>query len=137
MGPRHRSGPRRAARGSGEASGRRGARHLPRVTADVQALSQRAGAPPVRPRGLRGLRQRRGPRTPRSVRRQAPARLPRHQRRALGDWRMPRNFPYESLPTGWFQVAWSDELEIGEAKPLAYFGTELVLYRGESGAPVV
>ena len=46
---------------------------------------------------------------------------------------MARNFPYESLPTGWFQVAWSDELGTGEVKPLAYFGEELAIYRGESG----
>lgn len=50
---------------------------------------------------------------------------------------MARNFPYESLPTGWFQVAWSDEVAIGETRPLTYFGRELVLYRGESGRAVV
>ncbi|HEV7862110.1 MAG TPA: Rieske 2Fe-2S domain-containing protein [Acidimicrobiia bacterium] len=50
---------------------------------------------------------------------------------------MARNFPYESLPSGWFQVAWSDELGPGAVLPLSYFGTDLALYRGESGAPVV
>ncbi|HET9772771.1 MAG TPA: aromatic ring-hydroxylating dioxygenase subunit alpha [Acidimicrobiia bacterium] len=50
---------------------------------------------------------------------------------------MARNFPYESLPTGWFQVAWGDDLAVGETTPLTYFGRELVLYRGESGRPVV
>lgn len=50
---------------------------------------------------------------------------------------MARSFPYECLPTGWFQVAWSDELGPGDVKPLRYFGQELVLYRGESGRPVV
>ncbi len=36
-------------------------------------------------------------------------------------------------PTGWFQVAWSDELSADEVRPLHYFGRDLVLYRGESG----
>lgn len=43
-----------------------------------------------------------------------------------------------SYPTGWFQVAWSAELEPGEVKPLRYFGQDLVLYRGaDSGVAVV
>jgi nitrite reductase/ring-hydroxylating ferredoxin subunit len=50
---------------------------------------------------------------------------------------MARNFPYDSLPTGWFQVAWSDELPVGATLPLTYFGRELVLYRGESGRAIM
>ena len=41
------------------------------------------------------------------------------------------------LPFGWFCVAYSDELQVGEAKPLRYFGKDLVLFRTESGKAVV
>jgi phenylpropionate dioxygenase-like ring-hydroxylating dioxygenase large terminal subunit len=41
--------------------------------------------------------------------------------------------PLSMKPTGWFQVAWSEELSIGEVKPLHYLGQELVLYRTEDG----
>ncbi|MDV7136495.1 Rieske 2Fe-2S domain-containing protein [Williamsia muralis] len=36
-------------------------------------------------------------------------------------------------PTGWFQVAWSADLAIGDVVPLHYFGAELVAYRGNDG----
>ena len=36
-------------------------------------------------------------------------------------------------PTGWFQVAWSADLEVGDVKPLHYFGTELVAFRDLNG----
>jgi 3-ketosteroid 9alpha-monooxygenase subunit A len=36
-------------------------------------------------------------------------------------------------PTGWFQVAWSDEIPAGGVKPLRYFSQELVAFRAESG----
>jgi 3-ketosteroid 9alpha-monooxygenase subunit A len=36
-------------------------------------------------------------------------------------------------PTGWFQVAWSADLEVGDVKPLHYFGAELVLFRDLDG----
>jgi nitrite reductase/ring-hydroxylating ferredoxin subunit len=42
-------------------------------------------------------------------------------------------WPYSSHPTGWFQVAWSDEIPVGGVVPLHYFGTDLVAYRGASG----
>lgn len=43
-----------------------------------------------------------------------------------------------TLPTGWFQVAWSGDLQIGDIRPLRYFGRDLVLYRGRnSGRAVV
>ncbi len=43
-------------------------------------------------------------------------------------------FPVPPFPNGWFQVAYSDELEKGGVLPLHYFGRELVLFRGEDGA---
>ena len=41
-----------------------------------------------------------------------------------------RRFPFP-LPNGWYQVAYSDEVRVGEVKPLRYFATELVAFRGE------
>ncbi len=43
-------------------------------------------------------------------------------------------FPVPPFPTGWFQVAYSDELEANAVLPLQYFGTHLVLYRDGDGA---
>jgi 3-ketosteroid 9alpha-monooxygenase subunit A len=40
-------------------------------------------------------------------------------------------------PTGWFQVAYSEDLAPGAVVPLSYFGQELVLFRTESGTPCV
>lgn len=42
-------------------------------------------------------------------------------------------YPFPAYPNGWFRVAYSSELAVGEVKPLHYFGRELVLFRGESG----
>jgi 3-ketosteroid 9alpha-monooxygenase subunit A len=36
-------------------------------------------------------------------------------------------------PTGWFQVAWSADLEVGDVKPLHYLGTDLVMFRDLDG----
>ncbi|MFT4570876.1 MAG: 3-ketosteroid 9alpha-monooxygenase subunit A [Hyphomicrobiaceae bacterium] len=47
---------------------------------------------------------------------------------------MSERYPMYPYPIGWFQVAYGDELEVRQAKPLKYFGTDLVLYRGEDGA---
>jgi 3-ketosteroid 9alpha-monooxygenase subunit A len=44
-----------------------------------------------------------------------------------------RGFPYQSFPTGWFQIGWSEEFPVGEARPLFYFATDLVAFRGTSG----
>jgi len=44
-----------------------------------------------------------------------------------------RDFPFHPFPIGWYQVAYSDELERGEAKAIKYFGQELVLFRTEGG----
>lgn len=43
-------------------------------------------------------------------------------------------YRYLARPSGWFQIAYSHELAAGAVKPLRYFGRDLVLYRGESGA---
>lgn len=40
----------------------------------------------------------------------------------------------EPFPVGWFVVGYSDELAVGDVRPMEYFGTSLVCYRGESGA---
>lgn len=45
-------------------------------------------------------------------------------------------FPFP-MPDGWFQVAWSDELADGGVLPVRAFGKELVLFRGEGGAPAL
>ncbi|HEY3699482.1 MAG TPA: aromatic ring-hydroxylating dioxygenase subunit alpha [Spongiibacteraceae bacterium] len=37
------------------------------------------------------------------------------------------------IPFGWYGVSYSDELKVGEVKPIAYFGKQLVLFRTESG----
>lgn len=36
-------------------------------------------------------------------------------------------------PYGWFVVCYSDELAVGEVKPVRYFGKELAVWRGEDG----
>ncbi len=46
---------------------------------------------------------------------------------------MTQRFPIPRYPTGWFQVCWSDELKVKEAKPLQAFGRDLVMFRTESG----
>jgi nitrite reductase/ring-hydroxylating ferredoxin subunit len=43
-------------------------------------------------------------------------------------------FVIQPFPIGWFVVAHSDELAVGDVRPLEYFGTALICYRGESGA---
>ena len=40
---------------------------------------------------------------------------------------------YEGYPNGWFVVAFSDDLGLGDVRPMKYFGTELVAFRGEDG----
>ena len=41
------------------------------------------------------------------------------------------------LPNGWFAVAWSRDLEIGDVKRVFCFGRELALFRTRSGKPVL
>ena len=38
---------------------------------------------------------------------------------------------------GWFVAAFSDELQPGDVRPIRYFATDLVLFRTESGKPVI
>ena len=41
--------------------------------------------------------------------------------------------PLSMKPTGWFQVAWSDEIGVGDVHRMKYFGQELIAWRAESG----
>lgn len=41
--------------------------------------------------------------------------------------------PLSMKPTGWFQVAWSDEIAVGDVRTMKYFGQEMVAWRAESG----
>jgi hypothetical protein len=34
--------------------------------------------------------------------------------------------PLSMKPTGWFQVAWSDEIAVGDVHNMHYFGQEVV-----------
>jgi len=41
--------------------------------------------------------------------------------------------PLPMKPTGWFQVAWSAEIEVGTVHRMKYFDTEMVAWRSSSG----
>ncbi|MEH3139357.1 MAG: Rieske 2Fe-2S domain-containing protein [Mycobacterium kyogaense] len=41
--------------------------------------------------------------------------------------------PLSMTPTGWFQVAWSDEIGVGDVHRMHYFGQDLIGWRTESG----
>ncbi|WP_319432194.1 Rieske 2Fe-2S domain-containing protein [Mycobacterium sp. RTGN5] len=41
--------------------------------------------------------------------------------------------PLSMKPTGWFQVAWSDEIKVGDVHRMNYFSQELIAWRAESG----
>lgn len=43
-----------------------------------------------------------------------------------------KRFPF-GLPTGWFQVAFSADLAVGQVMPLRYFARDLVLFRTSDG----
>jgi phenylpropionate dioxygenase-like ring-hydroxylating dioxygenase large terminal subunit len=45
--------------------------------------------------------------------------------------------PFTWKPTGWFMVAWSDEIPTGTVKPLKYFGGHQVAYRTDAGELVM
>ena len=51
------------------------------------------------------------------------------------EWNVGPEYRFEipPFPNGWFQVAYSDELEAGAVMPLQYFGRDLVLFRGQDG----
>lgn len=40
-------------------------------------------------------------------------------------------------PTGWFQVAWSDEVKTGDVRSMKYFDTEMIAWRADSGQVTV
>ena len=44
------------------------------------------------------------------------------------------DLPFFGFAQSWYQIAWSHELAAGEVKRMRYFGQELVVFRGESGA---
>ena len=44
----------------------------------------------------------------------------------------PRNFP-DTIPSGWFQIGYSDRVKPGDVVPLKYFGRDLVMFRTEEG----
>ena len=46
-------------------------------------------------------------------------------------------YPFPPYADGWFQVAYSDELDTSDVLPLKYFGRDLVLFRNESGQACV
>jgi len=61
---------------------------------------------------------------------------------ALKEWRMAEPANRRSVasrnldlpfPFGWYVACFSDELAVGEVKPIHYFDTELVVWRGEDG----
>src|SRR3984885_10339778 len=41
--------------------------------------------------------------------------------------------PLSMKPTGWFQVAWSDEIDLGDVHKMRYFSQDMVAWRAESG----
>ncbi|MGZ6779305.1 MAG: Rieske 2Fe-2S domain-containing protein [Mycobacterium sp.] len=41
--------------------------------------------------------------------------------------------PLSMTPTGWFQVAWSDEIKNGDVQRMKYFDRELIAWRAETG----
>ena len=41
--------------------------------------------------------------------------------------------PLSMKPTGWFQVAWSEEIGFGDVRKMKYFDQEMVAWRAESG----
>jgi len=45
-------------------------------------------------------------------------------------------FPHKAYPTGWFQVAWSGEVDPKSIKAVHHFGRDLIIYRTEDGTAV-
>ena len=41
--------------------------------------------------------------------------------------------PLSMKPTGWFQVAWSDEIKAGDVRRMKYFDREMIAWRSQSG----
>ena len=40
---------------------------------------------------------------------------------------------FSNYPRGWFVVAFSEDIAVGETRSLSYFGEKLVAFRGEDG----
>jgi nitrite reductase/ring-hydroxylating ferredoxin subunit len=47
---------------------------------------------------------------------------------------MTNRYPLPPFPSGWFLVAESSSLDVGEVRPIRYFGQDLVLFRTAVGA---
>ena len=47
---------------------------------------------------------------------------------------MSTRYPFPAIPDGWFSVAASEDVGLGEVKPLHYLDRDLVAFRGEDGA---
>ncbi|MFZ0831948.1 MAG: Rieske 2Fe-2S domain-containing protein [Mycobacterium sp.] len=45
--------------------------------------------------------------------------------------------PLSMKPTGWFQVAWSAEIGVGDVRTMKYFDREMIAWRAESGIVTV
>lgn len=41
--------------------------------------------------------------------------------------------PHLAKPIGWFQIGWSHEYDVGDVRPIKYFGRDMVAYRTASG----
>lgn len=48
-----------------------------------------------------------------------------------------KRFPFAPFPKGWFQVAYSKDVDTGQVIGMRYFGRQLVCYRGDSGTAYV
>lgn len=46
-------------------------------------------------------------------------------------------YPFGPYPTGWYLVAESNDLAVGDVKPVTYFGKDLVLFRTAAGHAVM
>jgi 3-ketosteroid 9alpha-monooxygenase subunit A len=46
---------------------------------------------------------------------------------------MTRSFPFHPFPSGWYQVAYVEDVPAGHVQALHYFGRDLVLFRTEGG----
>ena len=46
---------------------------------------------------------------------------------------MSERFPFPDYPTGWYRVAFSDEVRAGDLTPITFFGQELILFRLDDG----
>jgi 3-ketosteroid 9alpha-monooxygenase subunit A len=55
-----------------------------------------------------------------------------HPSQTEGESGEPSRYPF-GIPYGWFQVGWSDDIDIGQVLPRYYFGRDLVLWRDETG----